>query len=64
MKKWWYSIVCYIVGVLLLIYSFAGDWFLDNKTWWMVVRIISTLGSFLLLIIGFANQPRKDNKDE
>ena len=64
-KNWWFSIVCYIVAVLLAIYSIVGAWFLDDETWWMATQIISTLSSCLLLIIiGVANQPRKENKDE
>ena len=65
MKKWWFSMVCYITAILLLIYSFVGAWFLDDETWWMTTQIISTLSSCLLLIIiGVANTPRKENKNE
>lgn len=62
MKKWWFSIVCYTSAVLLAIYSAVGAWFLDDEIWWMTTQIISTLSSCLLLIIiGVANAPRKEN---
>ena len=65
MKKCWYSIVCYIVAILLSIYSIVGAWFLDDETWWIATQIISILSSCLLLIIiVVANMPRKENKDE
>lgn len=65
MKKWWFAIVCYIVAILLAIYSVVGAWFLDKEIWWMTTQIISMLSSCLLLIIiGVANTPRKENKDE
>lgn len=65
LKKSWFSFLCYITAILLAIYSVAGVWFLDDEIWWMTTQIISTLGSFLLLIIiGIANQPRKESKDE
>lgn len=62
MKKWWFSIVCYVVAVLLATYSIVGAWFLDDESWWITTQIISTLSSCLLLIIiGVANQPKKEN---
>ena len=65
MKKWWFSIVCYITAVLLAIYSIVGAWFLDDEVWFMTTQIISTLSSCLLLIIiGGVNQPRKEKKDD
>ena len=64
MKKWWFSIVCYIFAVSLTIYSLVGAWFLDDDIWWKSTQIISMLSSMLLLIIiGVANQPQK-NKDK
>lgn len=65
MRKWWFSIVCYISAVLLAIYSTIGAWFLDNEIWWMTTQIINTLSSCLLLIIiGVANMPEKKSKDK
>ena len=65
MKKWWFSIVCYISAVLLAMYSIIGAWFLDDYVWFMTTQIISTLSSALLLIIiGVVNQPRKGKKDQ
>lgn len=64
MKSWWFSIVCYIGAVLLAAYSLVGAWFLDDEVWWMTTQIISTLSSCLLLIIiGLANTPKKENKE-
>ena len=63
LKKSWFSFVCYITAILLAIYSIIGAWFLDDETWWMTTQIISTLSSCLLLIIiGVANQPRKEKQ--
>ena len=65
MKKWWFSIVCYISAILLAMYSIVGAWFLDDYVWFMTTQIISTFSSALLLIIiGVISQPRKENKDE
>ena len=65
MKKWWFSIICYITAILLAVYSIVGAWFLDDEIWWITTQIISTLSSALLLIIiGVVNQPRKESKDE
>jgi hypothetical protein len=51
MRKWWFSIFCYTVAVLLAIYPIVGAWFLDDESWWITTQIISTLSSCLLLII-------------
>lgn len=65
LKKSWFSLICYITAILFEIYCLVGAWFLDDEIWWMTTQIISTLSSCLLLIIiGVANQPRKENKDE
>ncbi len=65
LKKSWFSLICYITAILLAIYSIVGAWFLDDEIWWMTTQIISTLSSYLLLIIiGVANMPKKENKDE
>lgn len=64
LKKSWFSLICYITAILLATYSIVGAWFLDDEIWWMTTQIISTLSSCLLLIIiGIANQPRKENKE-
>lgn len=61
LKKSWFSLICYITAILLLIFSIVGAWFLDDETWWMATQLISTLSSVLLLIIiGVANQPREE----
>ena len=65
LRKSWFSFICYITAILLAIYPIVGAWFLDDEIWWMATQIISTLSSCLLLIIiGVANMPRKENKDE
>ncbi|MBO7716022.1 MAG: hypothetical protein J6S85_20830 [Methanobrevibacter sp.] len=65
LKKTWFSLLCYISAILLAAYSLVGAWFLDDEIWWMTTQIISTLSCCLLLIvIGVANMPRKENKDE
>ena len=62
LKKSWFALICYITAILLAIYSVVGAWFLDNETWWMITQIISTLSSCLLLIIiGIANTPKKED---
>lgn len=64
MKKWWFSIICYVMACILLLFPIVGAWFLDYESWWVTTQIISVLSSCLLLIIiGVANQPRKDNKE-
>ena len=65
MKKWWFSIVCYVVACILIIYPIVGAWFLDDEVWFVTTQIISvSSSSLLLIIIGVANQPRKENEDE
>ena len=65
MRKWLFSIICYITAILLATYSLVGAWFLDDEAWWMTTQIFSVISSSLLLIIiGEANRPRKDDKDE
>ncbi len=63
MKKWWFSIICWVVAIGLGIYSLIALIWFDNDLFFRTTQIISSLSSILLLIIiGVANQPQKENK--
>lgn len=65
MRKWWFSIFCFIVAILISIWSVVALFILDNWDYIMTMTLLGGLSPCLLLIIvGVANTPNKEKKDE
>ena len=59
MKKWWFSVCCWIVAVGFTIYAVV-TMFVDEEIFFYTTQLISVLGPVLLLItIGMACAPKK-----
>jgi len=64
MKKWWFSIVCYLMAVLLPIYTIVATLFFDEELLFLSLVLISCIcPTLMFIVIGVANQPQK-NKDK
>ena len=63
MKKWWFSILCYATAVGLTLFVVLGFFFFGNNDDFIYsLLMINCLSPVLLLIIiGVANQPKKEN---
>lgn len=62
MKKWWFSILCYVCAIAITLFIVVGNFTIGNIDDYInILLILSSLSPILLLIIiGVANQPRKD----
>lgn len=65
-KDWWFSILMYVCALAICIYVVIGSflWFWDDDYAFVLLEINTLSPVLLLIIIGVANQPRKENKDE
>ena len=64
MKKYLFSVICFVIAVSIPIYLLLAPLWVDNETF---IYTASVIGSFttsiLLMVVGMANMPRKeDNK--
>lgn len=65
MKKWWFSIFCYLMAVLLPIYTIVATLFFDEELLFISLVLISSIcPTLMFIVIGVANQPQKENKDK
>ena len=65
-KKWWFSVVCYLAMIILLAYLIFGYIFYSNDDGFIYGLLFMSASTpiFLLFILGSANMPRKDDKNE
>jgi len=64
MKKWWFSIFCWIVAVSITIFSVVML-FVDEEQFYMSTQMFSVLSpALLLIIIGSINKPRKEKDND
>lgn len=61
-KNWWFSILCFTIAVGLTIFVFIGNiLFASDDDFIYALLMINCLSPVLLLIIiGVANQPKKE----
>ena len=65
MKKWWFSIVCWVIALAFPIYTIIAIGLFDEETLFYTSILMNCItSSSIFLVIGVANQPRKENKDE
>ena len=65
MKKWWFSIAMWVFAITILVYVIiAINLFEEELLFYTLILLSCVTPVMLLAIIGFANLPRKDNKDE
>lgn len=61
MKKWWFSIVCWAAALVCTIYPLVCLLLNEYDVFVSGAFMISSFGtSILLIILGVANQPRKE----
>ena len=64
-KKWWYSIAMWISAITILVYVIiAINLFEEGLLFYTLILLSCITPVMLLTIVGFANIPRKENKDE
>ena len=65
LKKWWFSIFCFLSSVFVIVYClvmlFIGD--IDTQIK-ITMMIVSLTCSLTMICIGVINQPRKENTNE
>lgn len=65
MKKWWFSIFCWVMAIALPIYVIIAINLFDEETLFYTLIILSSITPVMLLtIIGCIDMPRKENKNE
>ena len=65
MKKWWFSIFCWFFALVLFVYVIIAINLFDEELLFYTLVLMSCITPTLLItIIGLANMPRKENKDE
>ena len=61
MKKYLFSIICFIIAISIMIYMLIAPFWVDVETF---VYTASAIGmsttSILLMVIGMANMPKKE----
>ena len=64
-KNWWFSILCFAVALGISIFVFIGNILLvSDDDFIYALLVINCLSPVLLLIIiGVANQPKKEKKN-
>ena len=65
MKKWWFSIVMWAFAITILVYVIiAVNLFEEELLFYTLILLSCIIPVMLLTVIGFAEMPRKENKDE
>lgn len=64
MRKYLFSIICFIIAVSIPIYLLLAPLWVDRETF---IYTTSVIGSFttslLLIVVGAANMPRKEKRE-
>ena len=60
MKKWWFSILCYLMAIIFPIYTVIAITLFDEELLFHTLVLTSCITPVLMfIVIGVANQPRK-----
>ena len=63
MKKWLFSIFCYVAALIVTLFAVLGYWILEEETYIYVILMVNALSpTLILIIIGIVNSPRKEKK--
>lgn len=64
-KNWWYSIAMWFFAITILVYVIiAINLFEEDLLFYTLILLSCVTPVMLLTMVGFANIPRKDNKDD
>lgn len=64
-KKWWFSIAMWIFAITILVYvMIAINLFEEELLFYTLILLSCVTPVMLLTIVGFANIPQKENKNE
>lgn len=65
MKKWWFSISMFLFSLIVLVYGIVVLCLGEIELFYQggILAIYSIL-AIIVLLIGLANAPRKENKDD
>ena len=65
MKKWWFSIVMFIFSLIILIYGIVMICLGKTELFYQGGVLASySIMAIIILLIGLANAPKKENDDE
>jgi len=65
MKKWWFSIVMFIFALIVLVYGIVMLCLGEIELFYEGGILASySIMALIVLLIGLANTPKKENKDE
>lgn len=64
MKKYLFSIICFIIAASIPIYLLLAPLWVDNETFVYTAGVIGSFTtSILLMVVGMANMPRKEESE-
>ena len=65
LKNWWFSIAMWLFSVILFVYVIIAVNLFEEELLNCILNLISCITPIMLMtILGFANTPKKENKDE
>ncbi len=65
LKKWWFSIAMWIFALTILVYVIiAVNLFEEELLFYTLILLSCVTPVMLLTVVGFANMPKKEDKDE
>lgn len=66
LKKWWFSILMFVIAIALTLYIIIGTFTLINDDDFVYTMLLVSSSSpvLILLLIGVLGMPRKEKNDE
>ena len=65
LKEWWFSIFCFVMAIVIPIYTIiAINLFEEELLIYLLVLLSCITPSLMFIVLGVANQPKKESKNE